>query len=136
MVEIKAWYDPDQEEPIALREQTDVDALVDRMLGDATEYEVGVVAELSRRDEDGWAILQLGVHRDRGYVAHADPSGGVVSWDGKQAAEMLTYDYMTHERPIQDNVEVSLSLVKQAARDFVRSGGARPEGVPWQPVED
>lgn len=92
------------------------------------------MAEQSRRDDDGWAILQLGVHGDRGFVAHADPSGGVVTWDGNPAGARLAYDYMTHEREIQDNVEVPLPVVRQAARDFLRSGGMRPDGVTWQEV--
>lgn len=137
MVEMKAWYEPGQHDPMLLTSEADVDALLDRMVEDAAKADIGVIAEIDRRDEDGWAILQFGVKPDRGFVGHVSPAGSVISSNSRPAEPLIDdYDYMAHERSVVGNAEIALPLVRQAVREFVATGGGRPGGIPWQDVQD
>lgn len=134
MVELEAWYEPGQEEPLILREQVDVDAMFDRMLSWAATDPVPPMAEIDFVGGEHWAVLHFGVRTDRGFVSHVDPSGSVVSSSGRSEPARVTYDYMGEATPVQGNTEVPVSLIRQAVRDFVRTRGSRPEGIAWQEV--
>jgi hypothetical protein len=133
VVEIEAWYDPGQAEPLPLREPSQVDELLDRMVSESTEAELGVIAEVARRGDDRWAILQIGVRSSAcGFLGYASPQGSVISAGGATSPEPVAYDYQNHEREIPSTAEVSLAAVRQALHDFVSWDGARPAGVTWQ----
>ncbi|WP_103349685.1 Imm1 family immunity protein [Amycolatopsis sp. CA-128772] len=133
MVEIEAWYDPGQAEPLSLREPSAVDELLDRMVAESTEAELGVIAEVARRGDDRWAILQIGVRSSAcGFVGYAGPDGSVISASGATSPVLVAYDYQNHEREIPSTAEVPLAAVRKALHEFVASDGARPAGVTWQ----
>ncbi|MBE8523070.1 hypothetical protein ILP97_37210 [Amycolatopsis sp. H6(2020)] len=133
MVEIEAWYDPGQAEPLSLREPFHVDELVDRMVSESAEAGVGFIAEVARRGDDHWAILQVGVRASaRGFVGYASPDGSVISASGATSPEPVACDYQDHEREVPSTAEVSVATVRQALHDFVASDGARPAGLTWQ----
>ncbi|OLZ50327.1 hypothetical protein BS330_29150 [Amycolatopsis keratiniphila subsp. nogabecina] len=131
---VKAWYDPGQREPFDLADAAQVDALLDRMLVEATAAPVGVIAELAWEGEDHRSILQFGVRTDHvgfvGYMGRGEPS--VISTSGATSPEPVAYDYQSHERVVQSNAEISWSTVRQAVHDYVASGGTRPVGVSWE----
>ncbi|WIX78922.1 Imm1 family immunity protein [Amycolatopsis carbonis] len=136
MAVVKAWYDPGQAEPFELAEPAEVDALLDRMVSEATAAPVGVVAELAREDRDRWSILQFGVRTEGvgfvGYMGKDETS--VISASGAMSSEPVAYDYQAHEREVPSHAEVSWQSVRQAVHDYVASRGARPGGVTWQEV--
>ena len=128
-----AWYEPGQTEPLPLGSPAEVDGLVDRMLVEASESDVGLLAQVERQDDDGWAVLQVGVRSSvRGFVGYMGPDGSVLSAGGATSPEPVAYDYMNHEREVSSAAEISLAVVRLALQDFVASGGARPGGVTWQ----
>lgn len=134
MVEMSAWYEPGQAEPIVLSDSAQVDALFDRMVADAADGDVPVIAQVDRRDADGWAVLQVGVGKGCGFVGHMDSSGSVISTNGAKSGDAVAYDYMGHEREISSADEIPLTDLREALRMFVRNNGERPAGVEWRPV--
>ncbi|MEU3624842.1 Imm1 family immunity protein [Amycolatopsis coloradensis] len=137
MAVVKAWYDPGQREPFDLADAAQVDALLDRMLVEATAAPVGVIAELAWEGEEHRSILQFGVRTEQvgfvGYMGRGETS--VISTSGATSPEPVAYDYQSHERVVQSNAEISWPVVRKAVHDYVASGGARPAGVGWRDVE-
>ncbi|MFK0244609.1 Imm1 family immunity protein [Amycolatopsis azurea] len=137
MAVVKAWYDPGQREPFDLADAAEVDALLDRMVIEATEAPVGVIAELAWEGEDHRSILQFGVRTEQvgfvGYMGRGETS--VISTSGATSPEPVAYDYQSHERVVPSDAEISWSTVREAVRDYVASGGARPTEVDWRNVE-
>ncbi|HET6289351.1 MAG TPA: Imm1 family immunity protein [Amycolatopsis sp.] len=43
----------------------------------------------------------------------------------------VTYYYMRNERPYPADAEIPVAVVRQAAHDFLTSGGQRPSGLSW-----
>ncbi|MFD8497697.1 Imm1 family immunity protein [Amycolatopsis sp. NPDC059657] len=136
MAVVKGWYDPGQAEPFELTERDQVDALLDRMVTEATEAPVGVIAELAWEGEEHRSILQFGLRNDSvgfvGYMGKGEAS--VISTSGATTPEPVAYDYQAHEREVPSNAEVSAAAVRQAVRDYVSSNGARPAGVTWREI--
>lgn len=137
---MKAYYDPWPAEPVVMRTPAQVDELLDRMVAEAEspDVEVGLVAQIDGKDEDGWSILQFGVRAAAslcGFVGHvAKDSPSVISDNGATSPEMVAYDYQYNEREVPGNAEISWPTVRQAVHDYVASGGARPAGVKWREI--
>ncbi|WP_158632619.1 Imm1 family immunity protein [Amycolatopsis sp. WAC 01416] len=140
VVTFDGWFDPGQREPLAVSTSAEVDELLDRMVAEAEspEVEVGLVAQLDRRDENGWSILQFGVRAADtmcGFVGYASKGEtSVISTSGATSPEPVAYDYQSHEREVPSNAEISWSSVRQVVHDYVSSAGARPARVTWLEV--
>lgn len=140
MVTFDAWFDPGQREPLAVSTPEEVDELLDRMVAEAEspEVEVGLVAQLDRRDEDGWSILQFGVRATAttcGFVGFAGKNEtSAISSSGGTSPEPVAYDYQSHEREVPSNAEIAWAEVRRAVHDYVSSGGARPSGLTWRAI--
>ncbi|WP_344870768.1 Imm1 family immunity protein [Allokutzneria multivorans] len=134
---LRAWYDPDDDnEPIIVGSAQDLDALLDRLAVDGALVDVPPLMQLSRRDAEGWAVLHIGVNGDRGVLTHTDGTGSYVTTDRTDAtATTITYDYMGHLREVPGNAEIPLPEVREAAREFVSTNGARPTRVHWRAEE-
>lgn len=130
MVEITGWYEHGQQ--LALANADDVDRLLDQMAADAAKHDVPVMAEAARRDADGWGILQFGLGPAAGFVGFMGPSGSAISSNGQAPADEVVYDYMGHQRDVPAAAEVPPEDVRQAVREFVRTGGERPSGITWR----
>ncbi len=141
MVTFDAWFDPGQREPLAVSTPAEVDELLDRMVAEAAspEVEVGLVAQIDHRDDNGWSILQFGVRVTAttcGFVGFAGKDAtSVISSSGGTSPEPVAYDYQSHEREVPSNAEISWPVVRKAVHDYVSSGGVRPTGVTWREVE-
>lgn len=134
---IEAWYDGEADEPIVIRGVGDLDALLDRMAADGLGFAVPPLAELSRQSADGWAVLYVGIDakHDRGVITHSDRDGSVISSNGGDQGEPVSYDYMGNLRGLPASAEIPLADVRQGVREFVIAGGARPTSVTWQVSE-
>lgn len=130
MVEMTAWYEHGQQLALASRE--DVDRLLDKMAADTAKHAVPVMAQVARRDANGWAILQFGLGPAAGFVGFMGPSGSAISANGQASADPVMYDYMAHEREVAGTAEIPPEDVRRAVREFVRTGGQRPDGITWQ----
>jgi hypothetical protein len=112
----------------------DVDALLDRLTDDSALGEVPPLMQLSRRDPDGWAVLHIGIHTDRGILTHTNAAGSFVTTDGTNRTNgTITYDYMGHLREAPANAEIPLTHLREAVHEFVLTNGHRPASVHWQP---
>jgi hypothetical protein len=134
MVALTAWYDPDEDEPITVNSRDDLEALLDRAIADSTDAAVPPLIQLSRRDPEGWAILQVGLNDQRGIITHTDGSGGAISSNGDSDGQNVNYDYMGHLRDVPANAEIPIQLVRKAAHEYLDSAGKRPACVNWQEV--
>lgn len=140
MVTFDAYFDPEHREPVTLSTPAQVDELLNQMVAEAEspEVEVGLVAQLERKDDDGWSVLQFGVRAAAtmcgfvGYMGKGEPSA--ISDNGGTSPEPVAYDYQTHEREVPTNAEITWPTVRQAVHDYVASGGVRPDGVRWREV--
>lgn len=132
-MEIAAWYEGTDEEPMTLATVEDVDRLLDRVKadGDDPTFMVPPMAQLAPVEEGMWSILQVGVNGDRGFVVHTDRSGSVITWNGASGEDEVIYDYMGHVREVPASAEVPLTDVRAAAREFLIGNGARPQGITW-----
>lgn len=134
MVALDAWYESDDDQPIAVRTHDDLNTLLDRMVSDRSRVAVPPLAELSGHDPDGWVIVHIGVNTDRGFISHADANGAVISTNEIDANRQVTYDYMGHLREIPASAEIPLADVRRAAHDLLDHDGARPSFLRWQQV--
>ncbi|ASR36617.1 hypothetical protein BAY61_18235 [Prauserella marina] len=135
MTRVEAWYDPDQEEAVPLTGQPDVDALLDRMLAEATQENVRVQADLHYRSDDGEAILQVGMGSDTGFVGYINDTDRVISSNGTTDPGDVSFDYMTHERVVPATSLVSITAVRQVVHTFTQSPLTRPQGpITWVAV--
>jgi hypothetical protein len=134
VVAIEAWYDGEADEPITIRTVEDLDALLDRMVAEALGFVVPPLAELSWQDADGWAVVYVGISakNDLGVITHSDRDGSVISSNGGDGGDAVSYDYMGNLRDLPDSAEIPLVDVRQAMREFVAADGARPTSVAWQ----
>jgi hypothetical protein len=136
MVAMKAWYDPDDDEPLVINTAIDADALIDRVLAECADHFVPPLIQLSRRDADGWAVLEVGLSGERGLVAHTDNTGAVISHGSdRDDGKTIAYDYMGNVRELPQSAEISLASVRRAVHVFVDTNGARPTGIQWRAVE-
>lgn len=87
------------------------------------------------RDEFGPA-LYVGCHEGRGVMLYVSAEDGRLfsRGDGAPDGEPLSYMYMRSEDEYPSNAEVPIALVRQAAHEFVGTGG-RPTCVRWQTWE-
>jgi hypothetical protein len=130
VVEITGWYEHGQQ--LALASRDDVDRLLDKMAADTANHDVPVMAQADRRDADGWAILQFGLGPAAGFVGYMGQAGSAISDNGKASADEVVYDYMGHQRDVPAAAEVPPEDVRRAVREFVRTGGQRPDGITWR----
>ncbi len=138
MVTLEAFYDPGPGSGFVLSTPDQVDELLDRMVSESAEESVGLMAQVGRKEGEGWSsALQFGVRAAQcGFVGYMGSKGeaSAISDNGATSPEMLAYDYQCHEREVPSNAEISLAMVRQAVHDYVASGGARPTGVRWREV--
>jgi Immunity protein Imm1 len=141
MTALEVWY-RGQNEPVTATSPEDVDALIERVrTGLPTGRRIIMDVHLTG---DPWSQgLDVGIR--------ADPAGhvGVLRYSGREWSEgvystcgngqspavgdegKLWYD----DSPFPPDAEIPLDEVREAVREFLATGGARPRCVTWQPGE-
>jgi hypothetical protein len=134
MVSVQAWFEVGQHDPIPLEEASQVDSLLDRMAAEAAEADVPVAAMIEWPEPDNRAVLQFGVrpHGRTGFVGFITKDGSVVSDNGADAGDMVAYDYMGSETPVDARAEIALADVRRTVRHFVVGRGARDDAITWR----
>jgi len=81
--------------PLAVSTPAEVDELLDRTVAEAEspEVEVGLVAQIDRKDDDGWSILQFGVRA-------AATTCGFVGYAGKDETSVISTSGVTSPEPV------------------------------------
>jgi hypothetical protein len=137
--EVEAYYLREHgDDPVLLTTAPDADRLVDQLLGQPVENSI---AALYHRDRPLLPAgvpdheLYLCVDGDRrvGALMFLDATGNWVSQGDSREEREIRYYLMGNETEVPSDANVPLPLVRQATRDFLTSGGHRPQSIRWQP---
>ncbi|MET9053364.1 Imm1 family immunity protein [Streptomyces bacillaris] len=132
----------DGEKPELLYAPEDMDAVIDALLvgqeGPIREN-LAQVHSLERETlPSGYPDheLMVGVDKDLqvGILSFMDASGNFVTLGTLEGRNDPTYYIQGHMTEFQARSEIPIDLVRQAAREFVSSGGKRPTCIEWQPL--
>ncbi|WP_370948103.1 Imm1 family immunity protein [Amycolatopsis sp. cg5] len=131
MVAVTAYFTREAE---TLNNPADADALLTRMEAAQGSGELPRMAELGLTSSTPWGVLEVGINGERGFVTHISPSGSVISSNGTDSPEMVEYDHQEHVRDVPASAEIPVGQVREAVRQFVESGGSRPDNIAWTEV--
>jgi hypothetical protein len=129
--QLEIYFEPG--DPVYVSTPEDVDALLDRVAM-RYEHDWPVLLEVDIANSVGTEQLFAGVHHEVGVLFYTSPEhpgcfsrGEPTGHDGE-----LTYYYMRNERQYPPDAQVPLATVKLAVREFMATGGERPQAVAWQ----
>ncbi|PPK66242.1 Imm1 family immunity protein [Actinokineospora auranticolor] len=131
MTIVRAFFDED--EPVMLRTPADVAALLARAQADSREFNLPLFMQWYIEGSDA-VEFGVGVNDDRGTLNFTGgnwPGLWFSQGDPDASEELLSYDYMSHERPVPASCEISFTRVVQAAQEFL-STGERPTSIAWK----
>ncbi|MFI8793139.1 Imm1 family immunity protein [Streptomyces sp. NPDC055105] len=122
-----------------LRSPEDVDRLIDVLLGSDCSENMAVLHNLER------PLMPVGVPDHELMVgADGDLQVGVLSFmdDGNfvslgpaDGRDEVSYSVVGNVTEFPERSEISISLVRQAVKEFLSSSGKRPTCVEWQVPE-
>ncbi|WUX19720.1 Imm1 family immunity protein [Streptomyces sp. NBC_01439] len=127
--------------PVLLATGADVDCLVDALLaGPAFHDAVHIVSRGRSQKPVGFPDheLYVGVSRDLhvGALTLTAPEVGNVSSVGVPGSRGgVAYHVAEHLLDFSDNSEIPLTLVREAIKEFLHSGGSVPTCIEWKPFE-
>ncbi|MFJ4985624.1 Imm1 family immunity protein [Streptomyces sp. NPDC088732] len=131
----------DMQDPVLISTSGEVDCLIDALLaGPETHNAVHI---LSRARPVMWLgfpdhELYVGVSRadQVGSLALSLPEVGRIASVGSPGSRSgVTYHVAGHWTEFADNSEISLTRVREAVKEFLRSGGNIPTCLKWKPFE-
>lgn len=137
--QVDAYYLPEQTAPVAIRTRQEMNALVDDLLRQGFDYSIAdLYVRRHRPDSDGattgeleWAQLELAVNAEDG-VGGLCYLGRWYSKGKPSEHDEVFYSYMGNDRDFPHDSEISLDAVREAAAQFLASGGERPTNIEWQ----
>lgn len=139
MSSVEALYRPEHaENPVILTSPDDVDKLLAALLANADGNDVAQLICLERPVDPvyGFPDHELCVvvdnHRNLGAMRWRDADGLRYSSGPENASGKGIYSLMGHLMEFPDHSDVPIDLVRQAAQEFLLSGGKRPACVEWQ----
>ena len=126
------------ENPVILVSPDDIDAVLDALRTDSGCNEVAQLICLGRPvlpvygfpDHD--LCICVDSHRNLGALRWRDIDGLRYSSGPRNAHEAGVYSLMGHLMEFPEHSDVPIDLVRQAAKEFLLSGGDRPTCVEWQ----
>ncbi|MEU6015478.1 Imm1 family immunity protein [Streptomyces sp. NPDC047515] len=128
-------------EPLVVRTPEDVDALIDA-LATGPEFENSAVLHSSEREllPSGFPDHEFRIGADGkrqvGVLGFMDEKNFVsLGSSGSNHGGEVTYFVAENSTEFPATAEIPLALVRQAAKEFLSSGGRRPTCVPWQEPE-
>jgi hypothetical protein len=137
---IEARYLPSRRGgPEMLSSPEEVDEFIDRLLAQPEEYNLAslyLVERLNPDDRFPSHQFQVGVHNAKrmGALKYVDANGGFASWApwDAESTEPVYFNYVGTESEFPPASEIPIDHVRQAVKEFLSSGGQRPESVQWQ----
>ena len=139
---IEAYYlSGHHDAPEILASPDDVDALVDRLLElpAATNTAARYLMErttLSSGFPDHEMYLAVDADLRVGAIRFTDADGTWATLGNPDGRADVRYHLAGHETIFPPHSDVRLDLVRQGGKEFLTSGGNRPECLTWQPVLD
>jgi hypothetical protein len=134
VVAVEAWFDEDSDEPTLVGTTDELDAVLDTVTG----WPGPNIIELVIADDPTRGVLNVGLDGEQArgvlYYAGGDHQAGCHSRgeDTTTTAPHLYY-YMRNDREYPANAELPLTTIRQAAHEYLTTGGNRPTTVDWQP---
>ncbi|GAA4604366.1 Imm1 family immunity protein [Actinoallomurus liliacearum] len=137
MTSLDVWY-RGQNEPVTVTCAEDVDALIERVRADLPTGR-RIIMDVHLTGDPLSQGLDVGIRADpeAGHVGVLRYSGrewrdGVYSTgEPSETGDELWYD----DSPFPPDAEIEIDQVRQAVREFLATGGARPQCVTWQAGE-
>lgn len=124
------------EHPVLVSTDDEMDALVDQLLAEPFENSIAACYSLDR------PFNAAGVPDHELYLAvNAKAGVGSLSYTGERVwysqgtpsnRDEVFYCYMGNDTDFPHDSEVSIGLLRQAAKEFLTNGGNRPTCVTWQ----
>jgi hypothetical protein len=134
MVKLTAFYSHDHgKDGISLSTPADVDALVDQVRADSLAHWPVLIQAYVDGDDDTPEFC-VGVDGDRGVLTYSGRQwvGGIWHSVGDMSSEGESlYYYMDNDTEIPDAARISLDAIRSAFKEFLATGGNRPESVEW-----
>jgi hypothetical protein len=118
----------------------DVDVMIEALLAGPAFHNMAQVHSVERQKLPSGAFdheLLVGVdaHLQVGAVTFMDGSGNYATVGNSGSREDPVFHIMGHMTEFPEESEISIELVRQAVKEFVSSGGCRPECVAWKRME-
>ncbi|ACU39799.1 Imm1 family immunity protein [Actinosynnema mirum] len=129
---LKAWHDDESDEPAIVGTPEELDRVLDVAVG----WGWRAIVELFVVGSPKRAIFGVGVHGRAGVgmLCYSDARGKWRTLGGEAVTGQILYCYMNADTEFTADCEIPLDLVRQAAHEYMSSGGARPTVVDWQPL--
>lgn len=139
---VRAFYNASHDEPVLIRTPEQMDTAIDGLMGQPFSDSIAAMYSIARPTN------KAGLPDHEFYIAvnPRDGVGGVMysgEHDGDDGTwfsvgnvsqyDEVCYYYMGNDREFPRDSEISIDLVRQAAREFLANGGNRPECIEWQP---
>jgi immunity protein Imm1 of predicted polymorphic toxin system len=123
--------------PVRISTEADVDQLIDDLLAEDYENSVATLYIDGRLNAAGVPDHELlvGVNNEEGKVGSLRYMGGPGTFYGAGQTtdhDELVYYYTGHDREFPLDSELSIEAIRRAIKEFVVSGGERPESIEWQ----
>lgn len=127
-------------QPKLINTSADVDGLIDALLNGPAYHTMAELHSLEREKlPSGFFDHQLLVGVDAalqvGAVSFMDESGNYVTAGDSESREDPVYHFVGRVTEFPERSEIPIKLVRQAVKEFVSSGGRRPECVAWKRME-
>jgi Immunity protein Imm1 len=140
---VNAYYKHEHgDQPVMITTSEDVDALVDALLQERLEDNSVAALYVQERPrlESGYPDheLRIAVNADTKvgglrYAGSDGTSDGVWYARGKQSTrDEVWYCYMGNDEEFPRDSEISLDELRTGAKEFLESGGKRPQSVRWR----
>jgi hypothetical protein len=135
---VEAYYLAGQKSPEILSSPEDIDTLVDQLLSLTFLNSIAAVYLVERPRLESGAVdheFSLAVDRDHktGALKFMDATGNWVTRGPEEDRSEIRFYYIQgNETEFAPDSGIPLSLVRQAGKEFLASGGQRPTCVQWQ----
>ncbi|MCX4749213.1 Imm1 family immunity protein [Kitasatospora sp. NBC_01287] len=138
---IDAYYRKEHaEERATLDTLAGVDALIDTLLTGPASQNLAELHCVQRKPlpsgfPDHELLVGVDGKRQVGVLGFMDAEGNVVTLGALEGRGEVSYCIVGNPTEFPDRSEVPVSLIRQAVKEFLTSGGQRPTCVQWQVPE-
>ncbi|MFD8496236.1 Imm1 family immunity protein [Amycolatopsis sp. NPDC059657] len=135
---IEAWYEGHTDKPVIVTTGEDLE----RVLDDVVAAGALQMAQLITDGDTNKPHLFVGLNGDRGTLRYAAPD--VPTSYSKNTGtpfplpewEDITYYFGRADFEYPDDAEIPVTVVREAAHEFLTTAGQRPTGVEWTSAQD
>ncbi|MFF6982304.1 Imm1 family immunity protein [Streptomyces sp. NPDC008343] len=136
----EAYYRTEHADGRPILTSGDVDSFIDDLLGGSDSENMAELHSLDRPLlASGFPDHEFLVGVDKelqvGVLSFMDETGNLVSLGDTEGRGSVSYFIVENGTEFPDRSEIPISLVRQAVKEFLTSGGQRPTFIQWQEPE-